>query len=112
MGDAIRVDPEQLRSAASQLAQVADQFGLDVDAFVSELDGYGQPWGGDDIGLLIGTAHDAVLDAALDCFDDNVDTMYDYSDNLLAMADNYDTVEGDNTQSFGDIGRDLDAAGR
>jgi hypothetical protein len=107
----LAVDAGGIRAAAGQLARVADDFEAKVDGFVGELDGYGEPWGGDDIGLLIGVAHDAVLDAALDCFDSNVATMHTYAENLTAMAGNYDAVEDGNTESMSAIGADMPAYG-
>jgi hypothetical protein len=107
----LAVDAGAIRAAGRQLAQVADDFEAKVDRFVGELDGYGEPWGGDDIGMLIGVAHDAVLDAALDCFDSNVATMHGYAENLAGMADNYDTVEDGNTESFSAIGADMPSYG-
>lgn len=100
MSGGIQVDPELIRAAARQLAAVAEDFSEAVNRFTTELEGYGTPWGGDDLGVLIGVAHDAVFDAALDCFDDNADAVRVYAESLSAMADGYDKVEDSNTQSF------------
>ncbi|MFC4069392.1 WXG100 family type VII secretion target [Actinoplanes subglobosus] len=96
----IEIDPEAIRSAARQLAGAAEDIGALTDRFLADLEGLGAPWGTDDLGTLIGVAHDAVLDAALDCCDGNLDTLDSHVESLTAMADGYDRAESDNAQSF------------
>jgi len=54
------VDPERLSASGSALQRVASRLSSELASFRSELAGFGAPWGSDDIGSLIGAAHDEV----------------------------------------------------
>ncbi|MFI5843538.1 hypothetical protein ACIA8K_27920 [Catenuloplanes sp. NPDC051500] len=107
----LHVDWESMRTAATALGQISDAFGDRVDAFIATMEGFGQPWGTDDIGMLIGTAHEAVLDAAVDCFDSGIETFQAYAANLNAMADGYEATESGSTESFTAIGSTMPQTG-
>ncbi|WP_309232121.1 WXG100 family type VII secretion target [Micromonospora tarensis] len=92
-GPGIQVDPDALASSGSGLERVAAEFGQALAAFQQELAGFGQPWGGDDIGSLIGAAHEAVAEFAFDCFGTAVDEIGAAGVDLGAMASTYREVE-------------------
>jgi hypothetical protein len=58
--------------------------------------GFGEPWGGDEIGMLIGTAHGAVFQAAVECFTDNARELAGHAEGLQRVADNHERTEDTN----------------
>ncbi|GAA1775837.1 hypothetical protein [Actinomadura chokoriensis] len=93
MGKELRVSEADLRKAASRLGQAIDQMDQDLAAFKGELSGYGQPWGGDDIGMLIGACYQGAFELAMDCYDSNLDELDSFAEDLEEMADNYKDAE-------------------
>ncbi|MDY7083649.1 MAG: hypothetical protein SYR96_00950 [Actinomycetota bacterium] len=69
------IDPERLSASGSALQRVASRLSSEVASFRSELAGFGAPWGNDDIGSLIGAAHDEVSSWAFECYQDVLDEM-------------------------------------
>jgi hypothetical protein len=62
-GSCLRLHDRRARDAA-----YIARFTQALSAFQAELEGYGRPWGEDDIGSLIGAAHDEVSAWAFDCY--------------------------------------------
>src|SRR3954447_17043455 len=69
------IDPERLSASGSALQSVASRLSAELASFQSELAGHGAPWGSDDIGSLIGAAHDEVSSWAVECYQDALDEM-------------------------------------
>ncbi|GAB2571186.1 hypothetical protein Aab01nite_04940 [Paractinoplanes abujensis] len=69
------VDPARLSASGSALQNVASRLSSELASFRSELAGFGAPWGNDDIGALIGAAHDEVSAWAFECYQDALDEM-------------------------------------
>lgn len=69
------VDPQRLAASGSALQRVAARLSAELALFRSELAGFGTPWGSDDIGSLIGAAHDEVSSWAFECYQDALDEM-------------------------------------
>ncbi|GAA2713395.1 hypothetical protein [Actinoplanes palleronii] len=66
----VHVTPDSLDASGQHLAAVAERFASALTAFQAEIAGYGQPWGADDIGSLIGAAHDEVASFAFESYQD------------------------------------------
>ncbi|MFI0484394.1 WXG100 family type VII secretion target [Actinomadura sp. 9N215] len=107
MTDGFQVSPDQLTSSAERLGQVADEFNQQVQQFESQISGYGEPWGGDDIGMLIGIAHGACFEAAMKCFKENVEELDERVKALEAVAKNYTKMEQSNVQTVNTISKAL-----
>ena len=60
------VDPDGLRGAGTDLQDISDRFLTELRAFLGDLQGFGAPWGNDDIGSLIGAACEEVTAYAAD----------------------------------------------
>jgi hypothetical protein len=67
--------PERLAASGSALQSVASRLSAELASFRSELAGFGTPWGSDDIGALIGAAHDEVSSWAFECYQDALDEL-------------------------------------
>jgi hypothetical protein len=89
----LRVTQEDLRKAAGLLGQAIDGMDGDLSAFEGELGGFGRPWGGDEIGMLIGACYQGAYDMAMECFTTNLDELDGFAEDLETMADNYQGAE-------------------
>jgi hypothetical protein len=69
------MDPGRLSASGSALQSVAARLSSELASFRSELAGFGAPWGSDDIGSVIGAAHDEVSSWAFECYQDALDEM-------------------------------------
>ncbi|MGW5556951.1 WXG100 family type VII secretion target [Micromonospora sp. NPDC003944] len=87
------VQPEALRAGADQVTGAADRFIGQLESFEAQMAGYGEPWGGDDIGSLIGGVYTGVAAWVLDCIGVAAEEIGAAGSDLTAMADNYEAVE-------------------
>lgn len=99
-----RIQPDALRADGQALQEAAGQFGTAVRQAVSGITAAGQPWGNDDIGMIIGETHDVVAQALFDFFSDALDTLRADGADLVRMADRYDAVEHAEQQRFDRLG--------
>ncbi|MEV6343271.1 hypothetical protein [Actinoplanes sp. NPDC051851] len=90
-----QVEPALLRSGGDQVIGVAERFIGDLDGFESRMQGYGEPWGGDDIGTLIGTVYTAVSAWVLDCIGVAAEEIGSAGSDVTLMADNYEAADQD-----------------
>ncbi|MCP3783475.1 hypothetical protein NLX85_08875 [Micromonospora sp. A3M-1-15] len=97
---AIEVDPEGLGGSGRALGDVATRFGQAMTAFQAELAAFGRPWGSDDIGSLIGAAHDEVSAFAFECFDTALEEIAAAGSDLTGMAVRYAEIEAAIKQGF------------
>ncbi|GAB7045944.1 hypothetical protein [Catenuloplanes indicus] len=105
------VDPESLRRADDRIGSVFSAALSDFERMETELAGADAPWGGDDLGSIIGEIYTGAYAMAMNCLFSNLDTMGAYSDRLAVAADAYDAAEEEISQQFGQIGTTLDARG-
>jgi hypothetical protein len=68
-----------------------------VQAFKAEMQGYGEPWGNDDIGSLIGMCYQAIHEVAMECFGDNIGELAEHAEGVKAMAATYREAEDTST---------------
>jgi hypothetical protein len=101
----ITIYPESLRTAADAIGATADRFNTDLVVLIEDLAGFGEPWGADDIGTLIGQAYVGIREMALACYESNVDELADYAGALALVADDFDEAEADNDSLVSDLVR-------
>ena len=97
------VDPELLAVSGAGLQSVADRLAGELTAFQAELAGFGTPWGSDDIGSLIGVAHDEVSSFAFECYQTALEEIGAAGADVAVMGAQYAAVEETITGGFGDI---------
>ncbi|MFG1841180.1 hypothetical protein [Micromonospora sp. NPDC049175] len=101
--DPLDVDVDSVRRGAEQLAQAKEQVGQAFEAFQAAVGSYAQAFGGDEIGMLLGVAHQACVDGLTECLSTNLVELDNYAAGLHSMADGYRAVEegvGDLFQSI------------
>ncbi|MFI5835450.1 hypothetical protein ACIA5A_17420 [Micromonospora sp. NPDC051300] len=103
----VEIDPEALGASGRALGGAATRFGQALTAFQAELAGFGRPWGSDDIGSLIGAAHDEVSAFAFECFDTALDEIAAAGVDLGEMATRYAETEAAITKGFDGLRRSL-----
>ncbi|MET7946864.1 hypothetical protein [Micromonospora sp. NPDC005324] len=89
------VDPALLRSGGDAVIDVAQGFIGELESFESQMQGFGEPWGADDIGSLIGVAYTMVAAWVLDCIGEAAEEIGSAGSDLTLMADNYEAAEQD-----------------
>jgi uncharacterized protein YukE len=94
------VDIDALRRGATELEQARESVRQTFEGFQAAVAGYAAAFGGDDIGTLLGVAHQACVDALTECLSTNIEELTSYADGLHQMADGYRAVEEDVTASF------------
>ena len=97
------VEPAALRAGGDQVIGAADRFTGQLESFEAQMAGYGEPWGGDDIGSLIGAVYTGVSAWVLDCIGVAAEEIGAAGSDLTAMADNYESVEQETTNAMRDI---------
>ncbi|WP_433378544.1 hypothetical protein ACQPZX_11875 [Actinoplanes sp. CA-142083] len=98
------VDPSRLSSSGSALRGVSERLAAELAAFRSELAGYGAPWGSDDIGSLIGAAHDEVSSYAFECYQDALDEIAAAGADVVEIGLRYAEVDDAVGRRFGELG--------
>ncbi|MGP4022414.1 hypothetical protein [Actinomadura sp. 3N407] len=90
------VDPELIRSAGAGMSTAAQRLAADWQAFQQELAGFGEPWGQDDIGFLIGGCYQAVYQVAVECYEDNLTALDGQAQAMKFVAANHVAGEQSN----------------
>jgi uncharacterized protein YukE len=97
------IDPESMRRAADRLDAAKEEVQGLLDQFTGALEQFADAFGGDEIGMLVGLAHQACADAVTDCFSSNVEELTDYAQSLRDMADNHQTADDETAQVFNQL---------
>jgi hypothetical protein len=92
-GPGFRIDPHALGASGLELQRVAGEFMSALRAFQAELAGFDAPWGADEIGGLIGAAHEEVARFAFECFETAAEEVGAAGFDLGDMATRYREVE-------------------
>lgn len=90
------IEPRTLRTAAAELQRAGEQLAEQWTALKATVAGMGQPWGGDDIGMLIGMSYTAVEATADESYTGAADDLTRYAEKLEAVADNHEKAEQQN----------------
>ena len=89
----LRVDAEDIHRAGGGIAMSAQALKAKLEAFNAELQGFGAPWGNDDIGSLIGMCYQAIYEVAMECFASNIGELEGQAEGVRAMAATYREAE-------------------
>lgn len=98
-----------MRQAADQLDAARDEVQGLLDQFTGALEQFADAFGGDEIGMLVGIAHQACTDALTGCFTTNIEDLADYAQCVREMADAHEAGDEAIAQTFsglqGEFGR-------
>ncbi|XVQ11667.1 WXG100 family type VII secretion target [Spirillospora sp. CA-255316] len=87
------IEPATIRSAAQELDGVQQRLNEQWSGLLSALRGMGQPWGADDIGVLIGDSYTAIEAKADECYRAMTEELAGFAQNLRVVADNHERAE-------------------
>ncbi|GIF11787.1 hypothetical protein Ate01nite_18190 [Actinoplanes teichomyceticus] len=93
----MRVDPDALMASGDRIISAAQRIRGELVAFQSQLAAFGQPWGNDDLGSLIGEVYHAIYELAVDCYTENTGEIDEVGATTRVMAVNYLDTEESNT---------------
>ncbi|RRR99689.1 WXG100 family type VII secretion target [Glycomyces terrestris] len=99
----IQLDFESMRQAADQLDAAKDEVQALLDQFTGALEQFADAFGGDEIGMLVGIAHQACTDALTGCFSTNIEDLADYAQCIRDMADDHETGDAEIAKIFTDL---------
>jgi hypothetical protein len=105
--DDAEIHPEHVFSRGGRIRSAAAQSKAQNVSFQQELDGYGQPWGTDMVGSLMGLCQQAISAVAMQSFTANAAAMDDYGARAQAMAGNWQQAEDTNTANAASPRKDL-----
>jgi phage-related minor tail protein len=98
--EGFQVNTDSLRTSATGLDDVVDRFADTLEQFEATINGFGQPWGGDDVGSIIGELYLGIHDLAMTCFESNGELLGEFAHGLHTMADNFEATETEVTDSL------------
>ncbi|MEW2375697.1 hypothetical protein AB0883_06270 [Micromonospora sp. NPDC047812] len=101
--ESLDVDIDALGRGADELEQAKESVRQVFEGFQAAVGGYAAAFGGDDIGSLLGVAHQACVDALAECLGTNITELESYVDGLRGMADGYRAAEENAAASFRSI---------
>jgi hypothetical protein len=87
------IDPVGLRLSGAQISSSAQQLQGHLSAFQQELAGYGQPWGSDMVGSLIGMCYGVISGIAMQSVTSNIAGLDDHAQRVQAMSTLYGQAE-------------------
>lgn len=101
------IEPESFHQAADQLDAAKDEVQALLDQFAGALEQFADAFGGDEIGMLVGIAHQACTDALTECFTTNIEELADYAQSLREMGDNHQAADDEIAKTFNQLLGDL-----
>jgi uncharacterized protein YukE len=81
--------PELMHRSAADMDAVKEQIQALIDKFNGKVAEYADAFGGDEIGSLLGVAHEACIGALNECFTTNIDEIAQFGLNIREMADGH-----------------------
>ena len=87
------IDPDSLGESAKALAGIAEQFADALTTLQAEIEGLGDPFGSDEIGMIIGISHQVFAEWAFECYGEAAEEIAMAGDDLDAMATAYKEIE-------------------
>lgn len=102
------IDPGRLSASGSALQSVASRLSAELASFRAELSGFGAPWGTDEIGSLIGAAHDEVSSWAFECYQDALDEMASAGADVVDISAEHAAADENAGERFRQLLADLE----
>ncbi|MDA1362182.1 hypothetical protein O1R50_21325 [Glycomyces luteolus] len=96
----LSIDPEGMDSAGQGLEGTSERFFAALEQFTAKIEGVGDACGGDEIGGLIGDAHQAVYEWAMECFQDLAQGIADAGYDVRDFAAQHLAVDDEIAQIF------------
>jgi uncharacterized protein YukE len=96
----VEVSHEAMHKSAGDMDAVKDQIQALIDKFNGKVAEYADAFGGDEIGSLLGIAHEACTGALNDCFTSNIEELTQFGQNIREMADDHQATDDEIAKGF------------
>ncbi|MFD0687860.1 hypothetical protein [Actinomadura fibrosa] len=93
MAPELKVDHQQMLKTGRSLGEAAQGVKAHWEQFQAELESFGQPWGQDDVGSLIGGCYQAIFEYFQECLGENADAVGEHAAGVQEMAHGYREAE-------------------
>lgn len=100
MAGGLSVDAQAIMTAGDGVASAAEAVQAEVKAFQAELREFGEPWGNDDLGSLVGTVYQAISAIAMECYGVNTGQIVEIGGLVKMMGAKYLNTEQDNVNNI------------
>jgi uncharacterized protein YukE len=88
-----RIQAQSMRTAAGELQNTGQRLSEQWKAMLSTVRGMGEPWGGDDIGMLIGMSYKEIESQADESLSGVAEELGGIADGLRKAADTHEDAE-------------------
>jgi hypothetical protein len=88
------LDLQAMHGSGSGLQSAADQLNASIGGFQGQLGAFGEPWGNDDIGSLIGVAYTEIAQYIFDCLGTSADEIASAGADVVTMAQEFGESDG------------------
>lgn len=106
-GTGFHVDPASLLGSGDAVIEVARRLLGETESTEANMRAYGEPWGGDDIGSLIGIAYTEVAAYLFDCLGIAAEEVGSAGSDLTLMAESYEASDEEGAYAMRELSRDL-----
>jgi hypothetical protein len=107
----VDVRPESIHLAAQKVDGAGQDWGEAVGTLKADMDGVGDPYGGDELGTALKAMYDIIGPTALEYFTETGFCVIETADAMNQMATAYTKVEQDNTGQVNKVHQILDSLG-
>jgi hypothetical protein len=97
------IDADQVTERGAAIVAASQRLKDEWEAFCGKLEGYGEPWGSDDVGSLIGACYTVVFQAASECYASNVEAMTGDGEAVKTVAELHRASEQESVASIKQI---------
>ncbi|ACY96378.1 MULTISPECIES: WXG100 family type VII secretion target [Thermomonospora] len=100
-----RIQAQSMRTAASELERAGERLAEQWKAMLAAVQGMGEPWGSDDIGMLIGMSYKAIEAQADESLTGVAEELGAMAEGLRRAADNHQKAEEKNIKAVSTVYR-------
>lgn len=103
----IEVHPEHMTACGGRIRSAAQEAQAHNAATAQQLASYGEPWGNDMVGPLMGLCYTAITGVAMSSFATNAAALDDHGARVQAMAATWQRAESDNIGNVNKVKKGL-----
>ncbi|MET7864219.1 hypothetical protein [Micromonospora taraxaci] len=103
----LEIHPDHVWASGSRLVDVGDQLASAIETLDARLKSFGEPWGGDMLGTLVGLSFPVVTGYLVQCYAAMADEYQSSGEDLVALAEDLMAVEEDLAGQFGALAAKL-----
>jgi hypothetical protein len=103
--DGAEVHPEHIHSCGTQIRAAAQQSHSQNASFQQELAGYGQPWGTDTVGSLMGYCYGVISSVAAASYSSNAAALDDHGAGVQAIPSHWQQAEDTIRANISSVGK-------